>query len=305
MAREAPAEGPEAGNLSPMKTGKKGYKKFRNTILNSFLYLRKNIQFMKQFKILIVLAILATTVACNNKGDKYAFQYVTFKQNIPYTPGKEHPACTFNLHILQAHGSDTVFADAFNLDISEFMFGKRTTDVRGAMIHFIDSVIEVFRLDNKEQIDFAKEEGYEPRDIDYEFTLNTEVHYGNNKDIIGHFINYYQYTGGAHGGTFITCRNYRLEDGSVVTLDNYFKPGYEKVLLPILERKLLEYAECSSRDELDEHGYFSNEPMFVSDNFEIRQDTIDFIYNQYDIAPYSTGITTLSVPNDEIRSILR
>ena len=260
---------------------------------------------MKQFKILIVLAILATTVACNNKGDKYAFQYVTFKQNIPYTPGKEHPACTFNLHILQAHGSDTVFADAFNLDISEFMFGKRTTDVRGAMIHFIDSVIEVFRLDNKEQIDFAKEEGYEPRDIDYEFTLNTEVHYGNNKDIIGHFINYYQYTGGAHGGTFITCRNYRLEDGSVVTLDNYFKPGYEKVLLPILERKLLEYAECSSRDELDEHGYFSNEPMFVSDNFEIRQDTIDFIYNQYDIAPYSTGITTLSVPNDEIRSILR
>ena len=260
---------------------------------------------MKQFKILIVLAILATTVACNNKGDKYAFQYVTFKQNIPYTPGKEHPACTFNLHILQAHGSDTVFADAFNLDISEFMFGKRTTDVRGAMIHFIDSVIEVFRLDNKEQIDFAKEEGYEPRDIDYEFTLNTEVHYGNNKDIIGHFINYYQYTGGAHGGTFITCRNYRLEDGSVVTLDNYFKPGYEKVLLPILERKLLEYAECSSRDELDEHGYFSNEPMFVSDNFEIRQDTIDFIYNQYDIAPYSTGITTLSVPNDEISSILR
>lgn len=260
---------------------------------------------MKFSRLLSLIIVSLSVSACYNSGDKYAFQYVTFKQDIPYTPGKEHPACTFNLHVLQAHGSDTVFADAFNLDISEFMFGKRTTDVRDAMIHFIDSVIEVFRLDNKEQIDFAKEEGYEPRDIDYEFTLNTEVHYGNNKDIIGHFINYYQYTGGAHGGTFITCRNYRLADGSVVTLDNYFKPGYEKVLIPVLERKLLEYAECSSRDELDEHGYFSNEPMFVSDNFEIRQDTIDFIYNQYDIAPYSTGITTLSVPEDEIRSIIR
>ena len=81
--------------------------------------------------------------------------------------------------------------------------------------------------------------------------------------------------------------------------------GDRKVLIPVLERKLLEYAGCSSRDELDEHGYFSEDPMFVSDNFEIRQDTIDFIYNQYDIAPYSTGITTLSVPEDEIRSIIR
>jgi hypothetical protein len=115
----------------------------------------------------------------------------------------------------------------------------------------------------------------------------------------------YQYTGGAHGGTFITCRILRLEDGSVVTLNDYFKPGYEKVLLPVLEKKLLEYAECSSRDELDEHGYFSNEPLFVSENFEIRQDTIDFIYNQYDIAPYAQGITTLMVPLDEIREIIR
>lgn len=260
---------------------------------------------MKRFRLLIVLVILAATVACSEKGDKYAFQYVTFKETLPYHQGQEHPSCVFDLHVLKANGTDTLFADAFNVDISYFLFDKRTTDVRGAMITFIDSIIELFKEENKEEIRFAKEEGYEPRDIDYEYVINTEVHYGNNRDIIGHFINMYQYTGGAHGGTFITCRNLRLEDGSVVTLDNYFKPGYEEVLIPVLEKKLLEYAECSSRDELDDHGYFSNEPMFVSPNFEIRQDTIDFIYNQYDIAPYSTGITTLSVPNDEIRAILR
>ena len=260
---------------------------------------------MKHFKSLIILSFALSVVACTEKGDKYAFQYVTFKQNIPYTQGKEHPSCSFDLNVLKAHGTDTLFADAFNVDISYFLFDKRTTDVRGAMIQFIDSVINVFKEDNKEQIEFAKAEGFEPRDIDYEYIINTEVHYGNNRDIIGHFINMYQYTGGAHGGTFITCRNYRLEDGSVVTLDNYFKPGYEKVLIPVLERKLLEYAECSSRDELDEHGYFSNEPMFVPENFEIRQDTIDFIFNQYDIAPYSTGITVLSVPENDIRTIIR
>lgn len=260
---------------------------------------------MKARLILPALAIFLTLTACQEKGDKYAFQYVSFKQSLPYTQGKEHPSCSFDINVLKAHGTDTLFADAFNVDISYFLFGKRTTDVRGAMIHYIDSMINIFKEDNKEQIRYAKEEGYEPRDIDYEFVINTEVHYGNHRDIIGHFINMYQYTGGAHGGTFITCRNYRLEDGSVITLDDYFKPGYEKVLIPILDKKLLEYAECSSRDELDDHGYFSNEPMFVSDNFEIRKDTIDFIYNQYDIAPYAQGITTLSVPEDEIRSIIR
>jgi len=260
---------------------------------------------MKARLILPALAIFLTLTACQEKGDKYAFQYVSFKQSLPYTQGKEHPSCSFDINVLKAHGTDTLFADAFNVDISYFLFGKRTTDVRGAMIHYIDSMINIFKEDNKEQIRYAKEEGYEPRDIDYEFVINTEVHYGNHRDIIGHFINMYQYTGGAHGGTFITCRNYRLEDGSVITLDDYFKPGYEKVLIPILDKKLLEYAECSSRDELDDHGYFSNEPMFVSDNFEIRKDTIDFIYNQYDIAPYAQGITTLSVPEDDIRSIIR
>ena len=263
-----------------------------------------NAKKMKLPKLIIVSALALSVIACTNRGDKYAFQYVTFKNDVPYSQSKEHPSCSFDLNVLMAHGTDTMFADAFNLDISEFLFDKRTTDVRGAMIGFIDSVLKVFREDNEEQIRFAREEGFEPRDMDYEYIINTEIHYGNNKDIIGHFINMYQYTGGAHGGTFITCRNYRLADGSVVTLDNYFKPGYEKVLIPVLERKLLEYAECGSRDQLDEHGYFSNEPMFVSDNFEIRQDTIDFIYNQYDIAPYSTGITTLSVPTDEISSII-
>ena len=140
---------------------------------------------MKLFRPIIAITLMLLAAACTEKGDKYAFQYVTFKQSIPYTQGKEHPSCDFDINVLKAHGTDTLFADAFNLDISEFMFGKRTTDVRGAMIHFIDSLIEVFKQDNKEQIEFAREEGYEARDIDYEFILNTEVHYGNNKDIIG------------------------------------------------------------------------------------------------------------------------
>ena len=261
---------------------------------------------MKQFRLLIVLVILAATVACTEKGDKYAFQYITFKESIPFERGKENPACSFDFKVLKAHGTDTIFADAFNVDISYTLFGKRTTNVRGAMIAFVDSIINDFKEQNKEQREYAKQNSIEdPYYFDFEYSVDTEISYGNGVDIIGCNINWYQYTGGAHGGTLITCRNYRLEDGSVVTLDNYFKPGYEKVLIPILDKQLLKETGCPDREHLDEYGYFPEVPMFVPDNFQILKDSIDFIFNQYDIAPYSTGITILSVPEDEIRSIIR
>lgn len=261
---------------------------------------------MRTFRPIIAFAILLTLVACSEKGDKYAFQYVTFKESIPFEQGKESPTCSFDLKVLKAHGTDTVFADAFNVDISYTLFGKRTTDVRGAMISFVDSIINNFKEDNREQRKYAQDNGIEdPYYFDYEYSVDTEISYGNGIDIIGCNINWYQYTGGAHGGTLITCRNYRLEDGSVVTLDNYFKPGYEKVLIPILDKQLLKETGCPDREHLDEYGYFPEVPMFVPDNFEILKDSIAFIFNQYDIAPYSTGITTLTIPNDQIRSIIR
>lgn len=251
------------------------------------------------------MSVIMVMVACSAERDKYAFQYVSFKQTLPYSQTKSTPSCKFDIHVLQAHGKDKTFANAFNRDISDFLFDKDTADVRSAIISFVDSVIKVFKNDNDEQIEYAREGDYEPMEVNYEYIINTNITYGNNRDIIGHFINFYQYTGGAHGGTFITCRNYRLKDGSLVTLDNYFKPGYEERLIPVLDSLLLKEAGCTSREELDEFGYFSNEPMFVPDNFEIRQDTIAFIFNQYDIAPYSTGITTLMVPEKDIRNIIR
>jgi hypothetical protein len=257
-------------------------------------------------KIIVAILPLLFLSSCSGKGDKYAFQYVTFKQTLPYEPGKENPRCNFDMRVLQAYGTDTMFADAFNKDISETLFNKNTTDVRSAMISFIDSIIVNFKNDNLELQEYAKQQKeINPLGIGYNYVVETSVSYGNNRDIIGCHVNWYEYTGGAHGRTFITCRNYRLEDGSIVTLDDYLKPGYESVLIPILDNLLLREAGCESRSELDRHGYFSETPMFVPDNFEIRKDSIAFIFNQYEIAPYSTGITTLVVPENDIRKIIR
>ena len=44
---------------------------------------------MKLSKSIIVSALALSVIACSNRGDKYAFQYVTFKNDIPYTQHKD------------------------------------------------------------------------------------------------------------------------------------------------------------------------------------------------------------------------
>ena len=256
---------------------------------------------MKKCKIIIALFAVLAFTACQEKGDKYAFQYVTFKESIPYKQGQEHPSCSFDLNVLKAHGTDTVFADAFNVDISYFLFDKRTTDVRGAMIHFIDSVLNIFKEENREQIRYAQEEGFEPRDIDYEYVINTEVHYGNGRDIIGHFINMYQYTGGAHGGTFISGMTFRKSDGRRVEWDLFTKSMQD-----VIKKGLKKYFEVNTDEELEnslslENTYMlplpATPPVFTKEG-------VMFTYQQYEIAAYAAGLPSFIVPYDEAKSLM-
>ena len=73
-------------------------------------------------KIIVAILPLLFLSSCSGKGDKYAFQYVTFKQTLPYEPGKENPRCNFDMRVLQAYGTDTMFADAFNKDPAFYDF---------------------------------------------------------------------------------------------------------------------------------------------------------------------------------------
>lgn len=238
----------------------------------------------------IIILLAALLLAACNKGDRYLFQHYSFKETLPYKRGQEHPCYTFDVKAIYACGYDSVFNDGFNRDISEFLFDTATTDVRAAMISCIDRRIDNFR---------------EYHENDFEYFLRTEIGYGNHKDIINCDINIYEYWGGAHGGTVVACRNYHIEDGSVVTQDEYFMPGYKEALIPVLDSLLLIHAGVTDRSQLDDNGYFSMQPMYVPEYFRIREDSIDFIFNQYEIAPYSTGVTTLTVAESDIRDLIR
>ena len=86
--------------------------------------------------------------------------------------------------------------------------------------------------------------------------------------------------------------------GEELTLDNIFVKGYENTLTTILLQALQEKLDVGSMEEL------RNIKMFPSKNFILNDETITFIYNPHEIAPYDKGSMELTISLSSLNSIL-
>ena len=108
----------------------------------------------------------------------------------------------------------------------------------------------------------------------------------------------YQYAGGAHGSTLVqvgtvdrkTGRKYKLSD---IVPESRRGELLRKVREDIAIRRYeaKSYAEWRARKEIA----FFDEPQ-LTENFYFDDQTIHFIYNQYEIACYADGIIEAIVP---------
>lgn len=110
----------------------------------------------------------------------------------------------------------------------------------------------------------------------------------------------YVYSGGAHGnnGTLYIC--YDLQKDKEITSDEVIanKKGVEKLIL----KKLMDRYGCNSLETLSEHLFLAN--FEVTDNIRIDSNGITFVYNPYEIGPYSEGVIEVTVNADEMRPLL-
>ncbi len=113
------------------------------------------------------------------------------------------------------------------------------------------------------------------------------------------FRDRYEYTGGAHGSTVRSADTWRLQDGRRLPLPYFFSDGKdwrERVLSQILEQ--------ADRDMRKNPGvYFDDyrdriETYFNPANFYLTPRGIAVFFQQYDIAPYSSGIVVFTISGD-------
>lgn len=136
----------------------------------------------------------------------------------------------------------------------------------------------------------------------FEVIQNYTITY--NKDfIVSLYSDNYEFTGGAHGNTVRTSQNWDLRSGKSIPLSYFFNnnPYY---IIDILKNINM---QIRFQLQLNPGQYFDNYCELVLDTFDLKNyyivsyNNIVVFFQQYDIAPYSSGIPTFDIPilNDE------
>ncbi|MFU0825770.1 DUF3298 and DUF4163 domain-containing protein [Clostridium sp.] len=114
-------------------------------------------------------------------------------------------------------------------------------------------------------------------------------------NLLSLYIDYYQYTGGAHGLTFRKAYNINLTNGNKLTLKDLFKEGtlYKDIINNEINKKIEENKEM----------YFPSSFKGISDDqdFYIDGKNLVIFFQLYDIAPYAFGIPEFKIPLDKFK----
>jgi hypothetical protein len=121
--------------------------------------------------------------------------------------------------------------------------------------------------------------------------------------VLTFYIDHYAFTGGAHGLQTRQFTVVNLWTGKEVGLNDIFKENSETQLSAILSDKIHEKNHLPTAQSLKDAGFYS-ETVKPTDNFYITREGIGFFYNQYDIAPYTSGSIDVFVPFIEMKDLL-
>ena len=101
-----------------------------------------------------------------------------------------------------------------------------------------------------------------------------------------------------------TILRFDTQTGDFITLDQVFPTVNHPRLQCILLTKLMKDLNAHSMEELRQKGILEMTDMFVSSNFALREDSIEFYYNEYDIAPYASGACTICVSYEDVKDVI-
>lgn len=140
----------------------------------------------------------------------------------------------------------------------------------------------------KEVYDYNMQNGY-PIMV-FEVILEYNVTY-NEGCIVGLYYDQYEFTGGAHGNTIRTSQNWDLQNGCQIPL-SYFYPNNPYYIIDILKSI---NSQIKEQIQSGSNQYFDNYCELVLETFNLESyyltpNAIAIYFQQYDIAPYSSGI---------------
>lgn len=147
--------------------------------------------------------------------------------------------------------------------------------------------------DAKEVYEYNKQNGY-PIMV-FEIYMTYEITYNSN-NIVSLYVDEYIFSGGAHGNTIRTSQNWDFRIGKQIPLKCFFKnnPNYVQNILTQINNKITEDIQNGNDVYFGDYCCLTVN-AFKVENYYLQNGYIVIYFQQYDIAPYSSGILTFNI----------
>ena len=129
----------------------------------------------------------------------------------------------------------------------------------------------------------------------YEAVSQYEIPYNQNS-MISLYFDHYIYSGGAHGNTERRSETWDISNGQRISLFQYAKDpaDYQAEILNNIQKQI------AHQIELGEGMYFDEYPQLIyqyfdPESFYLTPEGITIYYQQYEIAPYASGIPSFLI----------
>ncbi|MGV3526589.1 MAG: DUF3298 and DUF4163 domain-containing protein [Candidatus Sericytochromatia bacterium] len=116
----------------------------------------------------------------------------------------------------------------------------------------------------------------------------------------------YVFTGGAHGNPATDFISFDLQSGQTLTLADVLLPGAEQALTQLGEERFRADRGISPDKDLQEEGYeFENNRFHLPKVVGLGRYGLVFVYNVYEIGPYSAGTFELFIGYDALKKLIK
>ncbi len=257
---------------------------------------------MYHFPMRIALALAILAAGCHKAPDAaqpspLQFETKSFEKVVPGCGDKtkrEQPCVTFRVKWAEVSAApDAAVKARINADIRARLQPK---DAPGGFEAESAGVAEEFQRFHKE---------FPTSEITYFVRRSAEVNF-NNAHLLSMEINEEDFKGGAHPNTHRDYLNLAPATGESVALSSLLIPDGVAKLTAVAETRFRADKQIEAGKKLSEAGYnFADDKFALSKTWGVTAAGLVIYYNDYEIAPHSSGPTTIELPWSEVRTIIR
>ena len=257
------------------------------------------LKFHIEMKKLFIASLVLLACACTDKRDgeteqvELSWGTASLCIENPVAPdAKESYHIEFKLDTLAGESELAKQLAAVLRDSVLYITGYAT--IRETMTAYADSMEAEWKAELAEMYDPESE--YKDM-LQYYYTLEGNAVENKTDSIMSYMTLTDCYLGGAHGSHAVQYYNFDRTTGRLLGIGDIVPAEKEMLVLMAMGDQLCKDWDAKDLADLQEKtGITMLGDLYLTNNFLIKGDSIEFLFNQYEIAPYAAGLISVTVP---------